>query len=108
MVVRRRLRRILYPLLLYVISGSVSGYFLWHAIHGGRGLEAKLEYRKTITDLSKELESLQGEKAAWERRIARMRDESIDRDLLKEEAYEMIGRVHKNEALIFLNPSLSP
>ena len=43
MVVRTRLRAILTPLLLYVVSGAMSAYFIQTAIHGDRGLRTKDE-----------------------------------------------------------------
>ena len=40
MVIRRGVRSILITLALYLVSSGVVGYFLFHAQHGARGLEA--------------------------------------------------------------------
>ncbi|MBX9757794.1 MAG: septum formation initiator family protein [Beijerinckiaceae bacterium] len=102
MVIRRRLRAVLIPLVLYALSGSAASYFLWHAINGNRGLKAKEEYRRQIETLTAELHGLQDERAAWERRVRMMVADSIERDLLEEEARVELGRVHRDDLVLFL------
>jgi cell division protein FtsB len=105
MVRRRRLRRFLFPLVLYAVSGAVSSYFIWHANHGNRGLRAKVEYRAQANQLRQEQEQLKTERQGLERRIAMMRAESVERDILEEEARRQLGRVHRNDVVIFLKPA---
>ena len=52
MVVRRRLRAILFPLCLYCVSGAAGGYFVWHAVNGERGLKTKDEYQLKIAGIA--------------------------------------------------------
>ena len=104
MVVRKRLRAVLLPLALYSASGLVVGYFVHHAHNGSRGLEAKRELKIQASQISKELESLKGERANWERRIALLRSDQIDRDLLEERARTLLGRVHRNDLVIITGP----
>ncbi len=101
MVIRRRLRAVLIPLALYAVSGSAASYFVWHAYNGSRGLKAKEEYRQKITDLTARLNVLQDERAGWERRVSMMAAETIDRDLLEEQARVTLGRVQKDELVVF-------
>jgi cell division protein FtsB len=101
MVKRRRLRAILIPLVLYAVSGSAASYFVWHAYNGSRGLKAKEEYRMRIEDLSSRLSALQDERAGWERRVRMMSSGSLERDLLEEQARVTLGRVHKDELVLF-------
>jgi cell division protein FtsB len=54
--------------------------------------------------LSRELEDARRERAEWERRIALLRSDQIDRDLLEERARVMLGRVHKNDLVIITGP----
>ncbi len=103
MIIRTRLRAILYPILLYVVSGSIAAYFVWTAVNGQRGLKTRLEYRKKIVALETELGTLRTERQAWERRIALMRSDAIDGDLLDEEARSVLGRVASNDLVVFLN-----
>jgi cell division protein FtsB len=100
MVVRRRFRAVLVPLLLYGISGAVVGYFVHHAHSGNRGLAAKRALKIQAHELNKELEGVKAEHAGWDRRIALLRSDQVDRDLLEERARIMLGRVHRNDLVI--------
>jgi cell division protein FtsB len=104
MVIRLRYRAILIPLALYVLSGAFVGYFFWQAVNGERGLKTKAEYKRQSFALSEELQALRAEHAQWEQRVALMRPESVDRDLLEEEAMRQLDRVDKRDLLIFLRP----
>jgi cell division protein FtsB len=44
------------------------------------------------------------ERGEWERRIALLRSDQIDRDLLDERARVMLGRVHRNDVVIMTAP----
>jgi cell division protein FtsB len=100
MVVKRRLRRFLLPLALYCASGAVVAYFVHHANHGHRGMEAKRQLKIQSYELGQELEAVKVGRQEWERRIALLRSDQIDRDLLEEQARLMLGRVHRNDLVI--------
>ena len=102
MVVRTRLRAILFPLVLYLVSGGIGGYFVWHAINGDRGLKVSDEYEKSIAMLKTELEATRADSAKWQHRIDLMRGNVIDRDLLEEEARATLDRVGKDDLVVFL------
>ena len=102
MVVRKRARKILIPLVLYCISAALVGYFVHHANTGARGLEAKKRYKIQAYQIGQELEGLKSERGEWERRIALLRSDQIDRDLLEERARITLGRVHRNDLVIMM------
>jgi len=102
MVSHRRVRAFLYPLVLYCVSGAVAGYFIWHAVNGERGLKTKDEYEQRIATLRDQLRGLKDERAVWERKIALMKGAAIDRDLLEDEARSLLGRVDRNDLIVFL------
>lgn len=102
MVIRRRVRAVFFPLLLYCVSGTVGGYFVWHALNGERGLKTKDEYEHKISVLEEDLGYLRAEHAQWAHKIDLMRGQAIDRDLLDEEARHLLGLSHKNELVIFV------
>ncbi|MCB5176034.1 MULTISPECIES: FtsB family cell division protein [Microvirga] len=104
MVIRRRARRILIPLVLYSIAAAVVGYFVHHAHSGARGIEARQQYEAQAEELTRELDAVKTERADWERRIALLRSDQIDRDLLEERARVMLGRVHRNDLVIITGP----
>ena len=101
MVVRTRLRAILLPLVFYAVLGGASGYLVWDAWHGERGLKAKAEYASQMQALGEQLKGLQAERQSWQRRVALMRSEAVDRDLLDEEARKVLDRVGKNDLVVF-------
>ena len=101
MVIRRRLRAILIPLVLYAVSGAAASYFVWHANNGSRGIKTKEEHRQRIDALSVELDALKDERAAWERRVRMLASESIERDLLEEQSRTILGRIQKDELVLF-------
>ena len=104
MVVRRRARAFLIPLALYGASAAVAGYFMHHANSGQRGLEAKRQFKTQMVTLEGELDALKAERLEWDRRIALLRSDQIDRDLLEERARVMLGRVHRNDLVIITGP----
>ena len=101
MVIRRRLRAIIFPLALLTFSGSVASYFVWHAVNGQRGIKAKEEFQAEMEVLQSERLALLKEKSGIERRVAMLRGNVVDRELLEEEARRVLGRVHKSDVVIF-------
>lgn len=102
MVIRRRVRAILFPFFLYSVSGAAGAYFVWHAVNGERGLKTKDEYQRKIAGLNEQLQSLKADRALWRHRIELMNGAAIDRDLLDEEARGLLGRVDKNDLVVLL------
>ncbi|WP_449255457.1 FtsB family cell division protein [Bosea sp. (in: a-proteobacteria)] len=100
MVIRRGLRSVFVTLALYVVSALAVSYFLFHAQHGARGLEARGAIRESLRQMETELAALSAERKSWEQRLALVRDDSIDRDLLEESARANLGRTHKNDVVI--------
>ena len=105
MVVRTRLRSIVTPIAFYLVLGAASGYLVWGASNGEHGLKAKEKYDAETETLQAELASIKDERARWERRVAALRPDSVDRDLLEEEAHGKLDRVGKDEVVIFTAPN---
>ncbi|MBD3847878.1 septum formation initiator family protein [Bosea sp. SSUT16] len=100
MVIRRGLRSVFVTLALYAVSALTVSYFLFHAQHGARGLEARGAVRESLRELEAELATLTLERKSWEQRLALVRDDNVDRDLLDESARAMLARTHKNDVVI--------
>ena len=101
MVVRTRLRSIVLPIVFYLVLGVASGYLVWGASNGEHGLKAKLKYDAEAEALRTELAAVKEERARWARRVAALSPESVDRDLLDEEAHAKLDRVARDEVVIF-------
>ena len=100
MVKRKRIRSIVIPIVFYLALGTASGYLVWNASTGERGLAAKADYESKTAQLQEELAALKQERERWERRVAGLSPQSVDRDLLDEEAHTMLNRVGKDELVI--------
>lgn len=102
MLNRFKIRAIAMPLMIYAICGVTMSYFVWAAVNGDRGLKAKRAYQTEISGLTSELDALKAEHAALEARNLQLRTAALDKDLLEEQARAVIGRVHKNDLVVFL------
>ena len=104
MVIRTRFRSIFIPVVLFLLSGASGYYFVWHALNGERGLNAKVAYQAKIAELSAELKVLVTARERLERRVALMQTDQVERDILEEEARLVLGRVGKTYLVILTAP----
>ncbi len=102
MITRRRFRNFCIGLGFYAVSGAAVGYFAYHAHHGERGLRAKAEYKIRIAQLDAELKSIKAERSEWERRVALLRTNNLDRDILDERARMLLNAAHRNDVVVIL------
>ena len=84
MVTRSRFKAFVTGLALYAIAALLIGYFGVNAYTGKYGLNAQQELDAEIVRLTGELARLKQERADAERRIALLRSDSIDPDMLDE------------------------
>jgi cell division protein FtsB len=102
MVSRKRLRGFLTALGLYAVAAALIGYFWFHAFSGQRGLHAKHEIDQQLGELTAELGRLKVEKGAWERKVALLRSDGIDPDMLDERARALLNVAHPNDVVLML------
>lgn len=102
MVVRKGPSRLLLPLLAYAVASGAVYYFINSAQGGQRGMQSKIEIKAAQMRLGQELEVLKGERTVWEKRVALLRTESVDRDLLDERARHLLNRVNPDDIVIIL------
>lgn len=96
----RRLRAAMLPVLFL----ACCGYFVWHAVHGERGLLAKAERETRIAEAQAERERVQADLAAMERRVQGLRGDRLDRDQLDERARQLLNMVGRDEIVIPYGP----
>ena len=104
MVTRKRLRSILNALALYVMAALLIGYFGVNAYDGAHGLKAKQDIDRETATLSAELTQLQSEHAQWEYRIALLKSDDIDADMLDERARALLDYVDPNDLVMMIKP----
>jgi cell division protein FtsB len=104
MAVRSRARAIFVPLFFYLVFGGASAYLVKNASEGQHGTEARVQFDKESEALTAQLAALHDERDRWRRRVDSLRNESIDRDLLEQEAHGLLDRVAPGEVAIFTDP----
>jgi len=104
MVSRTRFRTLLTTLGLYVIAGLAIAYFGSQAYSGNNGINAKQELMVQLSSLGGELAQLKRERADWERRVALLRSDSLDPDMLDERARAMLDYVHPRDLVLTGKP----
>jgi len=90
MVIRPRIRAFLAALGLYVLAALFIGYFGLNAYTGNHGIKARQNLDAQIADLARELEGATAERQRWERRVALLKADSIDPDMLDERARQLL------------------
>ena len=97
MVTRKRLRSFLTALGLYIMAALLIGYFGINAYSGNRGLKAQQDIDQQIASLTAQLDSLKREQSQWERRVALLKSDKLDPDMLDENARELLDYVDPND-----------
>jgi cell division protein FtsB len=108
MVTRKRLRTILNALALYVLAALLIGYFGVNAYSGNRGLKAKEDIDRQMASLNTDLTRLKLEHAQWARRVALLKSDAIDPDMLDERARSLLDYADPNDMTMMFQPVPSP
>ncbi len=85
------------------IGVCIVGYFLYHTVEGDRGWIAQIHLQNEVVAAENTLAKLKQERQALEHRVRLMRPESLDPDLLDEEARKTLNYSKPNE-LVILTP----
>ena len=103
MATRQRRNSNLHRLFLPVFCLTLSAYFYYHSMIGKYGLEShKLTTERSI-ELQFKLASLQHEREELENRVLLLKNGSIERDMLDEQARYNLNLLHKDEIVIMRN-----
>ena len=100
MVIRPRIRAFLTALVLYVVAALFIGYFGVNAYTGKNGINARQELDQQIADLASEVERVKAERVRWERRVALLKADRIDPDMLDERARQLLNYLDPHEVTI--------
>ena len=92
-----RPRQILAP----VIFATVFGYFGYHLVNGDRGLLAMAHLQRETQVADQNLAEAETTRKIWERRVAALRNQSLDPDMLDERARVLLHFSRKDDVIIF-------
>lgn len=104
MVSHRRRHAILTAIGLYVFAALFIGYFAVNAFTGNHGLRAQADLDQQLAAMQAELHTVKTERMVWERRVALLRSDGIDPDMLDERARALIGYADPRDLTLLLNP----
>lgn len=91
MVIRPRLRSFFTALGLYVLAALLIGYFGVNAYTGNHGLRARADLDQQIAELTAELDQVKAEREQWQRRVALLKSDSLDPDMVDERARALLN-----------------
>ncbi|MCG8442522.1 MAG: septum formation initiator family protein [Caulobacterales bacterium] len=83
-----------------VLVVGLAAYFSAHALTGEQGVMAWLGYQRSITELTRDLETARAMRADLESRAERLRVDSLDLDYLDERARALAGVAHPRDVII--------
>ncbi len=93
-----RPRQILAP----IIFATVFGYFGYHLVNGDRGLLAMAHLQREVLIAEQNLAEAEATRKIWERRVAALRNQSLDPDMLDERARVLLNYARKDDIIVFI------
>ena len=96
--------RLVRPLLVVL----VLFYFSYHLVHGERGLFALVRDQRRLELLTGQMERVHQDRLALERKVAHLRGERLDLDLLDEQMRRVLGMMRPGEMVVLLSPASAP
>ncbi|MBZ0261991.1 MAG: septum formation initiator family protein [Hyphomicrobiales bacterium] len=80
------------------------GFFAWHAQEGPRGFAFREKLASQSRQLSEELTTIQKQRTDFETRVALLRPESVDPDMLDEMARSTLDVAGPNDLIVLVSP----
>ena len=90
-------------LLLTAVFLLGFSYFFYHIFSGERGFLALVTYAQKVHEAQEELDLARAERLSLEQRVQRLRNDSLDLDILDEQARRILGYSAEGEDVYFLN-----
>lgn len=100
MATRQRKQSKVGPLLVPAACLLLLAYFGYHAVEGDYGHHALQKLKARETDLAGQLARLNDERRALDRRVALMRPESLDPDMIEERARRALNVARVDDIVI--------
>ncbi len=100
MITRQRKTSPLHYLWMPALTAAFLGYFGFHAYSGSYGMQALEQYRSDRATLAMQLSYLRRQHAALEARIATVRPDALDPDVVDMEARLALNLMRADEIVI--------
>ena len=85
---------------LPILTAAFLSYFGFHAYHGEYGLYSRIQLEEQKSLLAKQLEQVTADRNALEKRVTLLRDGSIEKYMIDEQARRALNLSHPDEVTI--------
>jgi cell division protein FtsB len=96
---RQRAKHVVGPFIGIVLVS----YFVFHTVHGDRGVLALIKMRERLAEAEFRLNALRVEEARWEHKVKLLHPDSIDPDMLDERVRLMLGYAEANDQVVLID-----
>ncbi|MDE1906808.1 MAG: septum formation initiator family protein [Rhodospirillales bacterium] len=96
--IKYRLRGLVGPALFL----ALTYYFGWNAVHGKSGLEAQAAQRAQLQAAQSQAGAVHNTLLMWQTKVAALSGQSIQPDMLDEEARDVLNLANPNDLVIDL------
>ncbi len=97
---KRRIRRALQAMVPPTLFLALVAYFLWNATQGDRGLQAYAIRQEQLKTVQAEFDRVLQDQAGWDRRVAALRSQRLDPDMLDERARAMLNLADPGDIVV--------
>lgn len=102
--IKYRLRGLVAPALFL----ALTYYFGWNAVHGKSGLESQAQQQQQLQAAQAQENAAHQNLLMWQTKVADLSGQSIQPDMLDEEARAVLNLANPNDLVIDLRPEKSP
>lgn len=108
MAVVREFRKRFALIIVPILGLGALAYLGYHLFEGDRGLKASWSVEQRLAKAETERKSLMAERQRLESRVALLREDTLDRDMLDERLRQMLNLVQPNDIVIRYARPLTP
>jgi cell division protein FtsB len=90
-------------LIVPALKAAVLSYFGYHVYHGEFGIDSKERLRERAAALQAELDTIRAQRTEIEGRVRMLRDGTIDKDMLDEQARRALSLSRPDEITVMLD-----
>lgn len=105
---RRELLTNIKHIIALLIGLLLLAYFLYHTMYGEKGYLKEQQLRAQVESSNADLQRVKTDRATLEHRVQGLRPESLDPDLLEEEARRQLGFTKPDEKVILTPEDQKP
>jgi cell division protein FtsB len=106
MMIRIFNSRVLLNVCISLMLLGLFYYLLFHTMSGQRGIMALFELSSKLNHMQNELEVTRDQRLDLEHKVQSMRSDSLDLDLLEEQARKILGLSNPQEIIYLFNHNM--